>query len=81
METAGIREQLHQYIDKGDEKFLRLMYALAKEYNDEDDFEYEFTEDDIKAFDERRAKRLNGESKAYSWEEAKEIITGKKQRE
>jgi hypothetical protein len=57
METAGIREQLHQYIDKGDEKFLRLMYALAKEYNDEDDFEYEFTEDDIKAFDERRAKR------------------------
>jgi len=28
METAGIREQLHQYIDKGDEKFLRLMYAF-----------------------------------------------------
>jgi hypothetical protein len=81
METAGIREQLHQYIDKGDEKFLRLMYALAKEYNDEDDFEYEFTEDDIKAFDERRAKRLSGESKTYNWQEAKEIITGKKQME
>ena len=81
METAGILEQLHQYIDKGDEKFLRLMYALAKEYNDEDDFEYEFTEDDIKAFDERRAKRLSGESKTYNWQEAKEIITGKKQME
>ena len=81
METAGIREQLHQYIDKGDEKFLRLMYALAKEYNDKDDFEYEFTEDDIKAFDERRAKRLSGESKTYNWQEAKEIITGKKQME
>jgi len=81
METAGIREQLHQYIDKGDEKFLRLMYALAKEYNDEDDFEYEFTEDDIKAFDERRAKRLSGESKIYNWQKAKEIITGKKQME
>ena len=57
------------------------MYALAKEYNDEDDFEYEFTEDDIKAFDERRAKRLSGESKTYNWQEAKEIITGKKQME
>jgi len=81
METIHIREQLHQYIDKGDEKFLRLMYALAKEYNDEDDFEYEFTEEDIKLFDERRAKRLSGESKTYSWQEAKEIITGKKQME
>jgi hypothetical protein len=81
METANIREELHQYIDKGDEKFLRLLYALAKEYNDEDDFEYGFTEEDIKLFDERRAKRLTGQSKKYSWQEAKEIITGKKQME
>jgi hypothetical protein len=78
MELISIREQLHQYIEKGDEKLLRLMYALAKEYNDEDDFEYEFTEEDIKLFDERRAKRLSGESKTYNWKEAKEIITGKK---
>jgi hypothetical protein len=78
MQTAQIRQKLHQYIDTGEEKLLKLMLALAKEYNDEDDFEYEFTAEDIKEFDERRAKRISGESGVYSWQEAKEIITGKK---
>jgi hypothetical protein len=77
METDSIREQLHQYINKSDEKLLRLMYALAKEYND-DDLDYEFTEDDIGLFNERKNKRTVGESKTYSWQEAKKIITGQK---
>ncbi len=37
-----------------------------------------FTAEDIKEFDERREKRLSGETRTYSWEEAKDIITGKK---
>jgi hypothetical protein len=78
MQVANIRQKLHQYVDKGDEKLLKLMYAVAKEYNEEDDFEYEFTEEEIKLLDARRAKRLSGESKTLSWEEAKGIITGKK---
>jgi len=32
MEAAGIRQKLHQYIDKGDEKLLKLMYAVAKDF-------------------------------------------------
>lgn len=78
MENAAIRQKLHQYIEKGDEKLLKLMYAVAREYNEEDDFEYVFSEHEIKLFEERRAKRLSGESKSYSWPEAKEIIIGKK---
>lgn len=78
MEVASIRQKLHQYIDKGDEKLLKLMYAIAKEYTEDDDFEYDFTEEEIKLFEERRARRLAGESKTYNWEEAKAIITGKK---
>ncbi len=83
METINIRDQLQKYLDEGDDKLLRMMYALAKEYNDskDDDFEYDFTEEDFKLFDEREAKRLSGESKMYSWPEAKEIITGKKRME
>ena len=42
MESASLRQKLHQYIDKGDDKLLKLMYAVAKEYNEEDDFEYQF---------------------------------------
>ncbi|HEX2631023.1 MAG TPA: hypothetical protein VHM26_18530 [Chitinophagaceae bacterium] len=81
MEVTSIRQKLHQYIDKGDDKLIKLMYAVAKEYNDEDDFEYEFSDEEIKHFEERRNKRLSGESKTYNWEEAKKIITGKKKME
>lgn len=78
MQTSAIRQKLHQYIDKGDDKLLKLMYAVAKEYNDEDDFDYEFSEEELAIFEERRIKRMNGESKTYSWDEAREMITGKR---
>lgn len=81
MNATFIRQKLHQYIDIGDEKLLKLLYAVAKEYNGEDDFEYEFREEEIKLFEERRAKRLNSESKTFSWQEAKDMITGKRKME
>jgi hypothetical protein len=78
METTDIREKLHEYVNNSDEKLLKLLYVLAKEYNDEDDFEYEFSETELDDFEKRRSKRISGESKTYSWKEAKEMITGKK---
>ena len=79
METTEIRTKLHQYIDSGDDKLLKIMYVVAKEYNDEydDSGEYAFSDAEIQQFEERRQKRLNGQSKTYNWEEAKNIITGK----
>ena len=81
MQAIKIRQKLHRYVDESDEKLLKLLYAIAKEYNNEDDFEYEFTDEELKVFEHRKLKRLNGESKTYSWEEAKGIIIGKKQME
>ena len=78
MQTTTIQQELHRYIDNSDEKLLKLMLALAKEYNEGDDCEYDFTADDIKVLDKQREKRLSGENKTYSWEDAKNIITGKK---
>ena len=79
MEAASMRQKLHQYIDLGDEKLLKIMYVVAKEYNDEydDSNEYAFSNADMQLFEDRRKKRLSGESKTYSWEDAKNIITGK----
>lgn len=77
MQPANMRQKLHQYVDKGDDKLLKLMYAVAKEYTGEDDFEYTFSNQELAMLEERRAKRLSGESKTYTWEEAKAIITGK----
>lgn len=78
MQASNIRQKLHQYVDKGDEKLLKLMYAVAKEYSDDDDFEYEFSDEELAMFEERRQKRLSGESKTYSRMEAIDIVTGKK---
>jgi len=54
------------------------MFALAKEYNEDEDYDFDFSAEDIRQLDERREKRLSGESKTYSWQEAKEIIISKK---
>ncbi|MBV4359827.1 hypothetical protein [Pinibacter aurantiacus] len=78
MQVTNIRQKLHQYIDNSDEKLLKLMYAIAKEYYDDDDFEYSFTEEEIKDFEKRRTDRVNGKSKVYNWTEAKDKIIGKK---
>jgi len=81
METISIREELHDYIEKGDEKLLRLMYALAKEYNEDINADLELHEDDLSQIEQRRAKRLSGESKLYDWRKAKELITSKRKTE
>jgi len=81
MEQASLREKLHQYVDKGDEKLLKLMYAVAREYNEDDEFEYQFTDEEIKLFEERTARRTSGESKTFNWKDAKDIITGQKKME
>ena len=81
MQALDIRQKLHHYVEKGDEKLLKLMYVLAKEYNDDDDFEYEFTDGELAVFEQRKSQRQSGQSKTYSWEEAKQYITGKKKNE
>jgi hypothetical protein len=78
MNTNVIKEKLHGYIESSDDKLLKLMFAIAREYNGEDD-SYEFTDEEIKIFEERRNSRLSGKSKTYSWQEAKQkIISGKR---
>jgi predicted RecB family endonuclease len=49
----------------------------AKAKPEVDGLENDFSDEDIKLFEERRAKKLSGESETYSWEEVKAIITGK----
>lgn len=78
MESTKIKERLHQYIESGDDRLLKMMYAIAREYNDEQpDEEYVFSPEELALFERRRMAYLNGESKAYSWEESKKMIIGK----
>ncbi len=66
---------MHGYIESGDDKLLKLLFALAKEYVEDDD-SFEFTEDELKALEQRRDDRISGKSKTYSWDDAKKAILG-----
>jgi len=77
MGTSAIKEELHHFIENGDAKLLKMLYAVAKEYTDDEETDYIFSDADIAEFDRRSENIDNGISKTYSWEEAKKIITGK----
>lgn len=77
MSTTEIKQKLQQYIETGDEKLLKLMYVIAREYND-DDKEFEFDDTEIQMLEDRWGKYKSGKSKGYSLKEAKEMIARKK---
>ncbi len=72
MDTVILKQELHKFIDEGDDKILKMVYALVREYVNDD-----LTQIEIAQLEERTARRKSGESKLYNWEEAKEIINGK----
>lgn len=69
MGAAQIREELHQFINYADERVLNLMYDMMKA-----DGEGVLTAEQQEDLDKRIARHKNGESKEYSWPEAKAQI-------
>ncbi len=78
MTTTSIRKKLINYIAGADEKKVKGMYLL---FEDEIESEKSFILSDaqLKILDQERKAHINGESKSYTWAEAKKIIRGKKQ--
>ncbi len=76
MTTAAIRKKLITYIAEADEKKIKGMYLLFEE-EIENTQPFTLTEKQINILEQEREKHLNGESKSYSWQEAKKIIRGK----
>jgi hypothetical protein len=78
MDTATIRQQLYEYIEQVNDKKIEGLYLFV-----EDEISKQhvtLSEEQVDFLDEEREKHLKGESKSYSWEEAKEIIRNKKSR-
>ena len=73
METEIMRKELREAIDNGDDALVEAIYEMLKDYETD-----EITEEEIKELDELRRKRISGESKTFTWEEAKEIIQQRK---
>ena len=77
MRVAAIREKLKTYVDDVDDKKVKALYALLE--NDiEEGSSFKFTKEQLDILDKEHALHLSGKTRSYSWEEAKEIIRGKK---
>lgn len=72
MSTSDIRQNIHRFIDKADERVLRIINAIveAEEVGGQPSVPEWFYEE----LDKRRELHLKGESKSYTWEEVKETI-------
>jgi hypothetical protein len=77
MTTTALRKKLITFIADADEKKIKGMYMLF-----EDEIEnaaaFKLTDEHIKILDEESEKHLNGKSKSYDWNQAKQIIRGKR---
>ena len=74
MGTAQIREELHQFIDRADERVLNQIHGMMKSASENTIL----TEQQQKDLDMRIARHKVGESKSYSWPEARAQIENRK---
>ncbi len=72
MGTPQKRELLHDYINKADDRFINLVYAMVQADMSEED--YELSESHKKILDERLAAYESNPSSGSDWEEVKDRI-------
>ena len=72
MGTNQIRELLHEYINKADDRLINLMYAMVQSDMKEDD--YELSTSHKKILDERIASHKANPTAGSSWKEVKARI-------
>jgi hypothetical protein len=76
MTRTALKKELHQAIDHiEDEQFLNAIYTILS--NKLNEFEYVLTKEQELELDRRIAAHKSGESKSYSWAEAKKLIKSK----
>ena len=63
MGTAEIRQELHRYIDKADEEFLKMVQALTKNYKEEEDYTLPGPPMDVETY-RKRIKEASARVKA-----------------
>ena len=75
MGAAQIREELHQFINRADERVLNLMYGMMKADSEEGDFT--LSEAHKQLLDERLAEHKASPKEGSSWDEVKTRIRQK----
>ncbi len=69
MSTTELKVKLHEKIEQGDERLLKMLYALIQEY-----YDTEAIDDARKRLiTAERERYLRGEGVSYSWEDVKKM--------
>ena len=71
MGAAQIKEELYQFIESGDPKLIKMLYAVAKEYSSDD---YELSDAYKVELDRRLEKYEADEMNFSSWDSVKDRI-------
>ncbi len=78
MTISAIRKKLKTYVDGVDDKKVKALYTLLQDEIEHSDG-FSLSEEHLRILDKEHALHLSGQTKSYSWEDAKEIIRGKKE--
>ncbi len=73
MSTASIREELHEYINNADDRFIQLVYGMMQADMTEKDFE--LSEAHRKILDERLEAHQSSPQSGSKWSDVKSRIT------
>ncbi len=72
MGATQIRKELHQYIDKVDDRLVNLMYAMIQA--DQTDGDYLLSDRHKELLDQRLASHASNPSAGSSWEEVESRV-------
>lgn len=67
MEAIQKRRKLHEYIDLADDEKVNALFTILEADNE---LSYQYSDEDIKMFYERKERYLKGEGKNFSVEES-----------
>lgn len=74
MTTVKIREKVHSIIDNADERILKVVYAMLKEYEKAETTTSPLTVDQKKEIDRRWENHESGKSKSYTIDEVNKYV-------
>ena len=73
MTTTVMREQLIAYLAQADDNKIKGLYSLLEE-NIAEHTSVDLTKEQVDFLDTERKLHMSGESRSYSWQEAKNMI-------
>lgn len=73
MTTVDLREEIHQYIDRADDRILQLIYGMIQA--DLSEGGYELSDEHKKVLDERLSAHKSNPTSGSSWEKTKAKIS------